>query len=38
MQTRPSRLLLRGPAWVLRLDMAAGIAIAAALFLWLTWR
>jgi hypothetical protein len=29
--------ILRGVALLVRIDMAAGITIAASLFLWVTW-
>ena len=32
-----SRWFWRGVTFLVRLDMAAGIAIAAGLFLWLMW-
>jgi len=38
MTTSLSRRFCRGVAFLVRLDIAAAIAIAAALFLWATWR
>ncbi len=37
MTTSLSRRFCRGVAFLARLDMAAGIVIAAGLFVWLTW-